>query len=174
MHVPPYRKHISQRGKDFVICKNAKLNSIETVKKHSNKRSLPTCHHCGITGHIWPKYPHLQAQKLKVQRKLPTKATLGALPLTTHQAPRHQRQQQKFLFSNQSGKPKKSKSRHFKRKPQKPNSNHGYKELLSLMQGMLRRMDNMEKTHKPAPQVKQVWVRNDETIHPLKGSGLTK
>jgi hypothetical protein len=38
---------------------------------------------------------------------------------------------------------------------------------------MLKRMDNMNKTCKPPPQVKQVWVRNDETIHPLRGSGLT-
>jgi hypothetical protein len=43
-----------------------------------------------------------------------------------HQAPRHQRRQQKFVPANQSGKPKKSKSRCFKRKPQKRNSNHGY------------------------------------------------
>jgi hypothetical protein len=40
------------------------------------------------------------------------------------------------------------------------------------MQGMLRRMDNMDKKCKPLPQVKQVWVKNDETIHPLRGSGL--
>jgi hypothetical protein len=31
----------------------------------------------------------------------------------------------------------------------------------------------MEKTCKPPPPVKQVWVKNDETIHPLRGSGLT-
>jgi hypothetical protein len=58
------------------------------------------------------------------------------------------------------------------RKPQKPNSNHG-EGLLSLMQGMLRRMDNMDKTRKPPPRVKQVWDRNDDTIHPLRGSGLS-
>jgi hypothetical protein len=41
-YVIPHRRHI--KGKDSVICKNANLKSIETVKKHSNKRSLPTCH----------------------------------------------------------------------------------------------------------------------------------
>jgi hypothetical protein len=45
--------------------------------------------------------------------------------------------------------------------------------VLSLMQGMLRRMDNKDKTRKPPPKVKQVWVRNNETIDPLRGSGLT-
>jgi hypothetical protein len=68
---------------------------------------------------------------------------------------------------------KKNNSRRYKRKPQKPISNHGFEGLLSLMQCMLRKMDNMNKTCKPLPRVKQVWVKNDETIHSLRGSGLT-
>jgi hypothetical protein len=108
--------------------------------------------------------------EVEVSEGATTKATSDTLPPTTHQAPRHQ---QKFVPANQSGKPKKNKSRRYKRKPQKSNSNHGYEELLSLMQGMLMRMANMDKTHKPPPRVKQVWVKNDETIHPLRGSGLT-
>jgi len=35
------------------------------------------------------------------------------------------------------------------------------------------RMANMDKTCKPLPQVKQVWVKNDKAVHPLRGSGLT-
>jgi hypothetical protein len=88
-YVPPHRRHI--KGKGNVICKNANHNFAENVKKHSKKRSLPTCHHCGITGHIRPKCPQLQ--KLKVQRKLPTRAT----PPMALQAPQHQ---QKFVPSN--------------------------------------------------------------------------
>jgi hypothetical protein len=42
-YVPPHRRHI--KGKDSVIYKNANLKFAEIVKKHSNKRSLPTCHH---------------------------------------------------------------------------------------------------------------------------------
>jgi hypothetical protein len=139
-------------------------------KKHSNKRSLPTCHHCGITRHIRSKCPHLQAQKSKVQRELPVRATSGILPPTAHQGPWHQQQ---FVPANQSGKPKKNKSRRYKRKLQKPISYHDYEGFLSLMQCMLRRMDNMDKTCKPSPRVKQVWVKNDETIHPMRGNGLT-
>jgi hypothetical protein len=56
-YVPPHSRHL--KGKDNVICKNANHNFVENVKKHSNKRSLPTCHHCGITGHIRPKCPRL-------------------------------------------------------------------------------------------------------------------
>jgi hypothetical protein len=81
-YVPPQKRHI--KGKDSVICKNANLKSAETIKKYSNKRSLPTYHHCGIIGQIRPKCPQLQAQKSKVQRELPTKATSGTLPPTTH------------------------------------------------------------------------------------------
>jgi hypothetical protein len=49
-YVPPPIRHI--KGKGNAICKNANHNSAKNVKKHSNKRSLLTCHHCGITGHI--------------------------------------------------------------------------------------------------------------------------
>jgi hypothetical protein len=88
-YVPPHKRHI--KGKDNIVCKNANHISAEKVKQHSNKRSLPTCHHCGITGHIRPKCPQLQAQKKKAQRKLPTKTTSGTLPSAGHQVPRHQR-----------------------------------------------------------------------------------
>jgi hypothetical protein len=71
-YVPPHRRHI--KGKGNVICKNANYNSAGNVKKHSNKRSLPTCHHCCITDHIRLQCPQLQAQKSKVQRKLPARA----------------------------------------------------------------------------------------------------
>jgi len=165
-YVLPHRRHI--KGKDNVICKNANHNFAENTKKHSNKRSLPTCHHYGITDHILSKCPQLQ--KLKVQRKLPTRATSGTLPPMALQAPRHQ---QEFVPAYQSGKSKKNKSRRYKRRPQKPISYHDYEGFLSLMQGMLRRMDNMGKTCKLPPRVKQVWVKKDETIHPLNGSGLT-
>jgi hypothetical protein len=56
--------------------------------------------------------------------------------------------------ANQSGKSKNNNSRRYKRKPQKPISNHGYEGLLSLMQCMLKRMDNRNKTCKPPPWVK--------------------
>jgi hypothetical protein len=150
-YVPPHRRHI--KGKGDVICKNANHNYAKNVKKHSNKRSLLTCRHCGIIGHIRSTCPHLQAQKSKVQKKLPTRATSGTLPPMALQAPRHQ---QKFVPANQSGEPKKNKSRSYKRKPQKLNGNHVYEGWLSVMQGMLRRMDNMEKNCKPFPRVKQV------------------
>jgi hypothetical protein len=111
-YVTLHRRHI--KGKGNVICKNANYNSAENVKKHSNKRSLPACHHCSITGHIRPKCSQLQAQKSKVQRELPTRATLGTLPPTALQAPWHQQQ---FVPAYHCGKSKKNKSRRYKKKP---------------------------------------------------------
>jgi hypothetical protein len=148
-YVPPHRRH--KKGKGNVICKNANHNSAENVKKHSNKISLPTCHHCGIICHIRSICPHLQAQKLKVQKELPARVTSGILPPTAHQAARHQQQ---FVPANQSGKSNKNKPRRYKKKLQKPTSNHGYEGLLSLMQDMLRSMANMDMTRKPSPRVK--------------------
>jgi hypothetical protein len=86
-YVPPHRRHI--KGMGNIVCKNANHISAEKVKQHFNKKSLPTCHHYGITSHIRPKCPQLQAQKKKAQRKLPTKTTSGTLPLARPQVPWH-------------------------------------------------------------------------------------
>jgi hypothetical protein len=46
------------RGKAIVIsCENA--NVTPARPKHSTTRSLPTCHHCGMVGHIRPNCGHL-------------------------------------------------------------------------------------------------------------------
>jgi hypothetical protein len=107
-YVPLHRRHI--KGKGNIVCKNANHIFAEKVKQHSNKRSLPTNHHRGITGHIRPKCPQLQAQKKKAQRKLPTKTTSGTLPSAGHQVPWHQWQQQQSVPKNTS--------RHYKKKSQ--------------------------------------------------------
>jgi hypothetical protein len=62
-YVPPHRRHI--KGKGNIVCMNANHIFAEKVKQHSNKRSLPIYHHCGITSHIQPKCPQLQDQKKK-------------------------------------------------------------------------------------------------------------
>jgi len=56
----------------------------------------------------------------------------------------------------QKCKPRTNTPRHYKKKPQKPDSNHAYEGLLSLMQSILRRMDSMNNTRNPPPQVKKV------------------
>jgi hypothetical protein len=80
--------------------------------------------------------------------------TSGTRPLTAHQAPQHKQQQQRFVHAKPSGKPKENKSRHFKKKPQKPNNNHAYEGLLSMMQSMLRRLDSLDMARRPPPKIK--------------------
>jgi hypothetical protein len=43
--------------------------------------------------------------------------------------------------------------------------------LVMMMKGVLSRLDQFEKVHKPRPKITQVWVWKDDTIHPLRGSG---
>jgi hypothetical protein len=42
-----------------------------------------------------------------------------------------------------------------------------------MMKNVLVRLDKLDKAHNPASQVNKVWVKKDETVHPLKGSRLT-
>jgi len=58
-------------------------------------------------------------------------------------------------------------------KSQKPKSDQFYKELPMLMQSMIRWMNPQMKACQQPPSGKQVWVRKDEAIHSLRGSGLT-
>lgn len=86
----------------------------------------------------------------------------------------HQLRQQQLVPANQNGKPKTNKSRHYKKKPQKPERDQFYKELPISMQSMITWMDNQLKAYQQPPLVRQVWVRKDEAIHPLRGSELTQ
>jgi hypothetical protein len=46
------------KGKAIIIyCKNANIKPAVPVMKRSKSRSLPTCHHCGASGHIKPHCP---------------------------------------------------------------------------------------------------------------------
>jgi hypothetical protein len=58
-YVPPHRRHISQRGKDFVIFENANFKFAKSFKKHFSKRSQPTCYHCGVSRHFRPHCPQI-------------------------------------------------------------------------------------------------------------------
>jgi hypothetical protein len=109
----------------------------EIIKKPLTKRSLPICHHCGISGHIRPKCPQCQGKKRH--------ATLGTKPLARYLALQHQLQQHRFVPANLSGKTKKNKPRHYKEKLQRPEIDQSYEGppiFSSLMQNLLRWMEN--------------------------------
>jgi hypothetical protein len=59
----------------------------------------------------------------------------------------------------------------FKVKPHKPKKNQTNEGLVNKMKNVLVRLINWDIAHTPASQVKKVWVRKDETIHPLRGVG---
>jgi len=58
-------------------------------------------------------------------------------------------------------------------KPHKPKKNQIYEGLVNVMKSVLVRLNNLDMDYNPASQENKVWVRKDETIHPLRESGLT-
>jgi hypothetical protein len=58
-------------------------------------------------------------------------------------------------------------------KPHKPKKNQTNERLINMMKNVLVRLINWDMAHTLASQVEKVWVRKDETIHPLRGSELT-
>jgi hypothetical protein len=61
----------------------------------------------------------------------------------------------------------------FELKLHKPKEHQIYEGLVSMMKSVLVRLDKLDIAHNIASQVNKVWARKDETIHPLRGSGLT-
>jgi hypothetical protein len=55
-------------------------------------------------------------------------------------------------------------------KSKKKQTNEG---LVNMMKSVLVRLINLDMAHTPTSQVEKVWVRKNETIHPLRERGLT-
>jgi hypothetical protein len=64
--------------------------SAKATQKLPLTRRSPICHHCGLRGHIRPKYSLLKGQRSKVEKELPRQATFGTRPLAWHQASQYQ------------------------------------------------------------------------------------
>ena len=43
--------------------------------------------------------------------------------------------------------------------------------LVIMMREVLSRLDKFKQNHKSRPKISQVWVKKDDTTHPLRGSG---
>jgi hypothetical protein len=174
-YVMPHRRHISQRGKDFVICENANLKFAESFKKHFSKRSQPTCYHCGVSGHIRPHCPQIRYQQPQIRKTEQKTGKSSSKPSKPHHAFRQRRHypQRGSPSCRQCGKYGNTKAECFRMKPHKPKKNQTNEGLVNMMNSVLVRLINLDMAHTPASQVEKVWVRKDETIHPLRGSGLT-
>jgi hypothetical protein len=97
--VPNPPPPVEDKGKD-------KLNGdvLGTQKPPSIRRS-PTCHHCGLSGHVRPQCSILKSQKAKAKKDVPRQANHGTRPLTQHhtpwyQAPYHQAPRYQALWSH--------------------------------------------------------------------------
>jgi hypothetical protein len=58
-------------------------------------------------------------------------------------------------------------------KPHKSKKKQTNEGIVNMMKSVLVRLINLDMTHTSASQVEKIWVRKDETIHPLRVSGLT-
>jgi hypothetical protein len=81
------------KGKAVIIfCENANIKPTMLVMKHSKSRSLPTYHHCGISGNIRPHCPQIHSQKPRINKQEPKKGKFGTRPSKIHHAPQQKRQ----------------------------------------------------------------------------------
>jgi len=124
-YVPAHRRHISQRGKDFVICENTNLKFTEPFKKHFSKQSQPTCFHCGVFGHIRPHCPqirHQQPRIRKTEQKIGKSSSKPSKPYHAFQQQRHY-PQRGSPSCRQCGKHGHTKAECIRMKPHKPKKN---------------------------------------------------
>jgi hypothetical protein len=59
-------------------------------------------------------------------------------------------------------------AKYFREKPHKPKEIQIYEGIVFMMKNVLVSLDYLDMAYNPTSQ-----VRKDETIHPLRGSGLT-
>jgi hypothetical protein len=89
------KKNASKKDKN--IERDSKSKYVPPHKRQPTQRFVPRCHHCGVSGHIRPKCPELQALKSKVKKELPKKVTSSTPPPKVHQTSRHQQKQSRFV-----------------------------------------------------------------------------
>jgi hypothetical protein len=168
-------KHLSQEAKNFVNCENANLKIVELAKKHFSKQSQPTCHHYGIIGHVRPHCHQIRHQKPQIKKQEPKTSKSSSKPFLPHHVfwQKWQYPQRGSPSCRHCGKYGHTKAKCFRVKPHKPKKNQTNEVLVNMMKSVLVRLINLDMAYNPASQVNKVWVGKDETIHPLRGSGLT-
>jgi hypothetical protein len=128
-HIRPKCPHVLvQRSKVKREWPKKDSDSTRPPRKHQAQRKLsryappvhktPICRQCGVNSHVRPRGPQ--------PHKYPPRKS-G--PHTRYHAPRHKRQQQRFVSVKQVWLPKKNKSQHHEEKPHKPKEDPSYEEL---------------------------------------------
>jgi len=136
---------------------------------HFSKQSQPTCFHYGVFGHIRPHCPQVWHQLPWIRKTEQKTGNSSSKPSKPHHAFLQQRHypQRGSPSCRQCGKYGHTKAECFRTK------NQTNEWLVNMMKSVLIRLINLDMAHTPASQIENVWVRKDETIHPLRGSGLT-
>jgi hypothetical protein len=73
-----------------ISCENANITPARP--KHSITRSLPTCHHCGMVGHIRPNCGHLNSLRTRNKKDAPKKDKEVEKCFKSKYVPPHKRQ----------------------------------------------------------------------------------
>jgi hypothetical protein len=173
---------------EFVNVKEAKANFSKTPSvKQTQGKFAPICHHCGVSGHIRPNCWKFEATPKKENQaaastlhgKKGKKIHLehyAFYPKPRVMHPPRKLPSKRFVpICHHCGKVGHIRPKCFDLKSHKHKSENSYSRkenegLVIMMREVLSRIDKFEQKHKSRPKIYQVWVKNDDTIHPLRGS----
>lgn len=80
------KKNAPKKEKD--VEESSKTKYVPPHRRQPTQKFVPICHHCGLSGYIRPKCPHVLAQRSKVKKELPKKNSASTKPPRKHQAQR--------------------------------------------------------------------------------------
>jgi hypothetical protein len=148
-------QHLSQESKNFVLWKNANLKIAELIKKHFSKQRQPTCHHCGVTGHIRPHCHQIRHQKPRIKKQEPKIGKSSSKPSKPHHASRQKWQypQKGSPSCRHSSKNGHTKAKYFREKPNKHKEIQICEGLVYIMKNVLVSLDKLDMAYNPTSQV---------------------
>jgi hypothetical protein len=80
------KKNAPMKEKD--VEEHSKPKYVPPHRRQPTQKFVPICHHCGLSGHIRPKCPHVLVQRSKVKKELPKKDSESTRPPRKHHAQR--------------------------------------------------------------------------------------
>jgi hypothetical protein len=80
------KKNAPKKERD--VEEHSKTKYVPPHRRQPTQKFIPICHHCGLSGHIRPKCPHILVQRSKVKKELPKKDSASTRAPREHQAQR--------------------------------------------------------------------------------------
>jgi hypothetical protein len=147
------------KGKNAIVYDHVKVESKIPVKKHSKFRFIPTCHHCGIIGHIRPNCCQLKSQS-PWNKDASEKEKDIVEPSMFKYVTQHRKQHfQRFIPTcHHCGKIGHTRPNCFKLKPREhmhENYRTSFEGLCNMMRNVLTMLDKLDKGHNTAHRVKE-------------------